>query len=500
MRVLAVLWVCLIVSAGGLAPRGAWAADRIALIVGNGAYSTISPLENPVSDAELMARSLEDVGFRVTLLTDADLATFKGAVADFGRALRDAGPDATGLFYYAGHGVQSFGANYLLPTDTRVTDPADLDFVALEAQSVLRQMFSARNRTNIVILDACRNNPFENIPDFGDNGLAEMKAPTGTFLAYATEPGGVALDGTGSNSPFSAALAREMRTPGRPIEEVFRNVRVAVLQETGGAQTPWDTSSLTTEFAFVEAEPVDPALIAAQELWEGVKATNDPLQVMLFLRGYGDSPFADEARNLLATLVAREVQGAPAPANAAPAPSPSQPSAREQALIEAAQASGATSDYEAYLVEFPDGVFAEFARSEIATLQKTDPIAGQQVAAAPVPPPPSVTAPAAESLGIPEAVSFGRPISSPTPELDGRTIAQIVEGSPLYPPIEGLPPELWQGQTCANCHEWTRDALCDQGKVYASQREVAERSLQKVHPYGGGFKQVLKVWARDGCQ
>ncbi|MEM1430476.1 MAG: caspase family protein [Pseudomonadota bacterium] len=494
LLVLASVVTCVAVLAG---PRAAVAEERIALIIGNGAYSSIAPLENPVSDAELMAQSLEAVGFQVTLLTDTDLTTLKRAVAEFGRDLREAGQDATGLFYYAGHGVQSFGANYLLPTDSEVTDPADLDFVALEAQSVLRQMYSARNRTNIVILDACRNNPFESIPDFGDSGLAEMKAPTGTFLAYATEPGGVALDGTGLNSPFSAALAREMREPGRPIEEVFRNVRVAVLEETGGAQTPWDTSSLTAEFAFVETEPVDPALVAAQELWEGVKATNDPVQIMLFLRGYGDSPFADEARALLAGLVAQEVQGGQA--QPAPAPAPAQPSAREQELIAAAQASGTREDYEAYLTEFPEGVFAEFARTEVDTLQKKDPIAGLPVAAAPTPPEPTITAPDASTLAIPNAISFGQPISSPSPELDGRTIAELVLGSPLFPPIEGLPPELWQGQSCSNCHEWTQTALCDQGLVYVNRQDVAERSLQKVHPYGGGFKQVLKVWADDGC-
>ena len=500
MRSFVAVAFAFVLVAGLFSARAASAEGRIALVVGNGAYSSITPLDNPVADARLMASSLEAVGFDVTLLIDADLATLKRGVADFGAALRSAGPDATGLFYYAGHGVQSFGANYLLPTDTRVNDAADLDFVALEAQSVLRQMFSARNRTNIFILDACRNNPFEDIPDFGDNGLAEMKAPTGTFLAYATEPGGVALDGVGGNSPFTAALAREMSVPGRPIEETFRTVRVSVLRDTNGAQTPWDTSSLTSEFAFVEAEPVDPALVAAQELWEGVKATNDPLQIMLFLRGYGDSPFADEARSLLAALVAAEMEESAPKAAQPAAPAPPQPSSREQDLIGIAQASGAAADYEAYLSEFPEGVFAEFARTELETLQKTDPIAGQQVAAAPAPAAPTVAAPPAEALGIPDAISFGQPIVSPTPEINGRTIAELVTGSPLFPPIEGLPPELWQGQTCANCHEWTREALCDQGTVYVSRQDVAERSLAKVHPYGGGFKQVLKVWARDGCQ
>ena len=152
----------------------------------------------------------------------------KRAIAQFGRELRKAGGDATGLFYYAGHGVQSFGNNYLLPVDVSLSDAADLDLVAVEAQSVLRQMASARNRTNIVILDACRNNPFSEIPELDDNGLAEMKAPTGTFLAYATAPGGVALDGLGGNSPFTQAVVEQIVEPGQPIEQLFEQVRRAV--------------------------------------------------------------------------------------------------------------------------------------------------------------------------------------------------------------------------------------------------------------------------------
>ena len=219
------------------------AERRIALIVGNSAYQTVGSLPNAGNDARLIAATLEGLGFEVTLMQDAHQLELQGAIATFGRRLRDAGSDATGLFYYAGHGIQSFGTNYLLPVDIELQDAADLPLVAVEAETVLRQMFSARNRTNIVILDACRNNPFEQIANFLDDGLAEMKAPVGTFLSYATSPGAVAYDGAGSNSPFSAALAAAMPTPGMPIEQVFKKVRVSVLEVTAGRQTPWDTSS-----------------------------------------------------------------------------------------------------------------------------------------------------------------------------------------------------------------------------------------------------------------
>lgn len=466
------------------------AQDRLALVVGNASYQSVSTLKNATSDAILVAQSLEASGFTVTLVTDADQTAMTRAVAQFGRALRQAGPEATGLFYYAGHGVQSFGRNYLLPVDTELSDPADLDFVALEAQSVLRQMDSANNRTNIVILDACRNNPFDDIPDFGESGLAEMKAPTGTFLAYATEPNAVALDGSGDNSPFSAALAREMSVPGRTIEDVFREVRIDVINQTNKAQTPWDTSSLTVEFSFVETEPVDPAAVAAQQLWASVKATNDPVQVMLYLRGYPSSPFGDEARSLLTDLLAGELNVAtPAP------PEPPEVSPAEEEMIARAQTSGELADYEAYLAQFPSGVFAEFARSEIATQQARDPIADEPsdvVAAAPAP---KVAEPMIEApLGD---IAFDTPLVSQLPEINGRTIAELIDGSPLFPPIEGIPDELWKGQACSNCHNWSRDALCTQATVYLGTS--AQRSLKKEHPYGGEFKSAMRKWAENDC-
>ena len=224
LRVLALLLILV----AGTAPRATLAESRIALVVGNGNYSSVSTLDNPENDANLIAETLKSLGFEVTLLVDASQAELRHGISQFGRDLRQAGRDGAGLFYYAGHALQSFGNNYLLPVDASLTDAADLGLVAVEAESVLQQMFSAKNRTNIVILDACRNNPFENIAEFNDNGLAEMKAPAGTFLAYATEPGGVALDGLGVNSPFTQVLAREMMEPGTPVEQMFKKFRVAV--------------------------------------------------------------------------------------------------------------------------------------------------------------------------------------------------------------------------------------------------------------------------------
>lgn len=474
-----------------LSATATWAEERIALVVGNSSYSLVSGLDNPANDARLMAQTLEKQGFQVRSLIDASQLDMKRGIAQFGRDLRNAGTDATGLFYYAGHGVQSYGTNYLLPVDVEVTDAADLDLVAIEAQSVLRQMFSARNKTNIMILDACRNNPFSDIPEFNDNGLAEMQAPTGTFLAYATAPGGVALDGNQGNSPFTRALAGQMSTPGLPIEQMFKNVRVDVIEKTQGAQTPWDSSSLTSDFSFVAAEQLSPRELEAQQLWNSVQASRDPVQIMLFLRGYPDSRYATDARGLLATVMEEELAGS---APAKPAPAPSGPSAEEQQMFEAAQASGNAAAYEAYLGSYPEGVFAEFAKQELAAIASNstkDPI-GEGVTPTPVETP-TVTAPVVASGEI----TFTSPLVSEHEAVAGRSIAELIASSPIYPPIEGLPDSYWKGQQCSNCHQWTQDTICDQANVYLSLN--MQRSLDKQHPFGGGLKRSLKTWAAGGC-
>ena len=342
------------------------AEERLALVVGNSSYGTVSALDNPQRDALLIAETLESLDFKVTLLLDSTQNDMKRGISQFGRDLRKAGPDATGLFYYAGHGVQSFGTNYLLPVDVSLSDAADLDLVAVEAQSVLRQMYSARNKTNIVILDACRNNPFTDIPEFNNNGLAEMQAPTGTFLAYATAPGGVALDGLENNSPFTKSLSVQMSKPGMRVEQVFKNVRVEVIEKTKGQQTPWDASSLTNDFVFAEEEPMTPEELQELQLWRSVQASGDPVQIMLFLRGYPAGAHAKEARALLAVLMEKELTD---PTPAKPAPVAKGPSAKEQELFETAQSNPSTEAYQAYLDAFPSGVFAEFATQELAALR-----------------------------------------------------------------------------------------------------------------------------------
>lgn len=481
--------------AWGLTAISAPAEPRIALVVGNADYATVTSLENSGRDAALIAASLREDGFEVTLLRNATEIDMKRAIAEFGRALREAGPETTGLFYYAGHGVQSFGANYLLPVDVALTVAADLDLVGIEAASVLRQMGSARNRTNIVILDACRDNPFENVPDMNDNGLAEMKAPTGTFLAYATAPGAVALDGIDGNSPFTRALVKAMQEEGLAIEQTFKQVRNEVIAATGGRQTPWDTSSLTADFTFRPGRMPTPEEVAETQLWESVRASGDAVQIMLFLRSYPDGLYEEEARALLSEVMASELE-APEAAVAPAAPAAPAASDEETAMLEAARQSGAMSDYQAYLDAYPDGLYAELVKIEIAAINAnatTDPSGP-----GPEAPPPVVEAPAEPTPEIAGGVLFDVPLQSGVPEIVGRTLIEVTELSPLFPPIEGLPEEMWKTQTCSNCHNWTRDDLCTQAQFYTGQN--SSRALSKDHPFGGTFKQNLRRWAEGGCR
>jgi len=226
------VWLLALVSL--LASCGPVLADtRVALVVGNSAYRTVSRLDNPKHDAALMAETLSGLGFTLVgggAQFDLDEAAMRRAVQEFGAKAR--GADVA-LVYYAGHGVQVRGANYLVPIDANPTREADVDFQMLDVNVVLRQLESAGTKLNLVILDACRNNPFggRGLRDAG-SGLAQMRAPEGTLISFATQPGNVALDGRDGNSPFTKALAETIRRPGLDIFKTFNQVGVTVLLST----------------------------------------------------------------------------------------------------------------------------------------------------------------------------------------------------------------------------------------------------------------------------
>lgn len=244
-----ILTLCVAVFLWAAAPAN---AERIALVVGASAYRSAPALANPARDAELMATTLESAGFRVERLIDPDLDGLKRAMLKFGRALRKGDTEA-GLFYYAGHGVQVKDENYLIPVDASIESEDEVELQAVNVNDFLAVMESSKSRVNIVILDACRDNPFAGSSRGGPRGLAPVDAPRGSYIAYSTSPGSVALDGAGENSPYTRALAAAMLEPGTPIERVFKNARAKVLEATADRQLPWETSSITGEFMFLPA-------------------------------------------------------------------------------------------------------------------------------------------------------------------------------------------------------------------------------------------------------
>jgi TPR repeat protein len=302
---------CLVLLVWASLAGHALAEARTALVVGNSKY-TSNPLANPGNDAEAIAKALTSVGFSVTKLVDADAAAFRRAVVAFGRKLRTT--EGVGLFYYAGHGVQIDGENYLIPVAADIQQARDAIAEGVSLGEVLRTMDSAANRINIVVLDACRNNPYGS-GTRGAQGLAPVSAPAGTLIAFSTAPGTVALDGDGGRSPYSAALAETIPMPGIVLEEVFRQTRRRVLAATEGRQTPWEHSSLTREFHFkpraalpeTSARPVAAAEASPGDLeeiraWEKVKASGSAALIRRHLEAYPNGVFAELARYKLDQL------------------------------------------------------------------------------------------------------------------------------------------------------------------------------------------------------
>lgn len=230
-----------------VAPRQEVAGEaRNALVIGNSAY-TQGPLRNPVNDARAMAKALGDTGFHVILVENASQAAMQRAVREFGDRISKGG---VGLFYYAGHGMQVKGRNYLIPVNADIAREDEIEFTTVDVNLVLAKMDSAKNGLNIVVLDACRNNPFQRSFRSMQTGLAQMDAPTGTFIAFATAPGSVAADGAGDNGVYTKYLLTEISKPGVQIEHLFKQVRNGVMAETKGQQIPWESSSLRGEFTF----------------------------------------------------------------------------------------------------------------------------------------------------------------------------------------------------------------------------------------------------------
>lgn len=227
------------------------AKKRIALVVGNSKYQSGSKLQNPENDAKAISQKLTELGFTVIERIDARQGDLRAAVAQFGSSVQSQDFEVA-LFYYAGHGIQVAGKNYLMPVDISPQSEMELKVLAVSADEILDQMASTdenAQRTNIMILDACRDNPLSRTwtRSSGAKGLASMSAPPGTLITFSTKPGSTALDGDGKNSPYTSELLKALDVPDLRLEDIFRTVRVRVMELTNRQQIPMENSLLTRE-------------------------------------------------------------------------------------------------------------------------------------------------------------------------------------------------------------------------------------------------------------
>ncbi|MEM8973039.1 MAG: SUMF1/EgtB/PvdO family nonheme iron enzyme [Pseudomonadota bacterium] len=222
--------------------------SRVALVIGNSAYEHTTTLKNPKNDAILFGQTLEKLGFEVILETNLGLKPMQRAIRTYLAKLDAGGKDAVGLVYYAGHGLQVEGINYLVPVDARIEREGDVAIETISASKLIAGLRLAKNNLNIIILDACRNNPYRGFARGASRGLARLDAPKGSYIVFATAPGDVAADGAGDNSPFTTALSQYMATPGLNVEQIIKRVGRSVSKVTDGRQRPWLSSSVYEDF------------------------------------------------------------------------------------------------------------------------------------------------------------------------------------------------------------------------------------------------------------
>ncbi len=283
------------------------AERRVALIVGNGAY-TQTPLLNTINDARAMTKTLGRLGFEVTTKLNVSQREMHRAIVNFGRELEKGG---IGLFYYAGHAVQIRGKNFMIPIGASISVEDHVEPESVDLNKVFARMGGARNKLNIVVLDACRDNPFGDSFRFYSEGLAQARAPANTFVSYAAAPGEVASDGTGENSFYTGSLVQELVKEGNTIEETFKRVRASVMAQTNKSQVPWTASSITQDFYFnpkpvkkVEnkGDEISRAIDREVVFWQSISESTRIGDFEAYLRQFPEGTFAGLARVRLSEL------------------------------------------------------------------------------------------------------------------------------------------------------------------------------------------------------
>jgi hypothetical protein len=285
------------------------ALPRVALVIGNTKYVE-APLKNPGNDAKGIAGELQKLGFQVNLKLDAGRNEMIEAIRAFGAELGK--KKGVGMFYYAGHGAQLAWKNYLIPVDAVIDRVEDMQTKTVELNSLLEGLIKAQNPMNVIILDACRDNPFGTKVRSQQKGLSQFDAPPGSLLAYATSPGNTAADGDGANGLYTENLLREIKVPEAKIEDVFKRVRLNVRRKSEGQQIPWESTSLEEDFWFLP--PKNPQQPSESEkdkwfeeelaLWEKIKSATAPGPLEDFLRGFPSGPFSELAQLQLERVLA----------------------------------------------------------------------------------------------------------------------------------------------------------------------------------------------------
>jgi hypothetical protein len=308
-------------SAGGPSGQSLLTAPRRALVIGNSSYA-VGPLKNPANDAKAISEELRRQGFEVATGLDLKRDEMTNMVNAYAQSLARSKPVA--LFYFAGHGLQLAWRNYLVPVDAQVKTAADVRAQCVDVNSVIDGIGKAANPMNMIILDACRDDPFGRSEQ---KGLSQLDAPPGTLLAYATSPGNVASDGDGANGLYTENLLREMKVPEAKIEDVFKRVRLAVRRRSHGQQIPWESTSLEEDFWFIP--PKELKRMAEREaerlyqeelaLWERAEKAKDPGPIEDYLRRYPSGRFSELAQlqldRVLAAQGERKIEVVSAPEN-----------------------------------------------------------------------------------------------------------------------------------------------------------------------------------------
>lgn len=331
-------------------------APRLALVIGNANYTSVARLKNSANDARLIASKLRALGFDVTEALDRDRAAMSRDVSDFADRIRQRGRDTVSVVYYAGHGLEDRSVNYLVPVNAVIRKSDDIAPQSLSVKEIADRLSAAGNQLNILIIDACRDNPFpDSGPQLTSRGLVPMGAVYGVFIASSTGSGKAAFDGDGADSPYTLALADALTARGEKLEDVFKSVRRQVRLATREQQIPWESTAVEFDFYFV---PPPPPVPPEQQLLAAANETGKLALYDLLIEKFPDSAEAAEARQHAADL--RRTAAPPAQSSQSPAAT----------VLERAKQVNAPEAYDLVVSLFPGTGEADIARAEAARLRE----------------------------------------------------------------------------------------------------------------------------------